>query len=55
MVGGLTFATIMVVLVPVFYVVIERLREGKRGRETGDPSPTPPGGEALMTAQPKSR
>ena len=29
MVGGLTFATVMIVYVPVFYVVIEKFRERK--------------------------
>jgi HAE1 family hydrophobic/amphiphilic exporter-1 len=28
-VGGLTFATIMIVFIPIFYVIIERAREGK--------------------------
>jgi HAE1 family hydrophobic/amphiphilic exporter-1 len=32
-VGGLTFATITIVLVPIFYVVFERMREGRAGRE----------------------
>jgi HAE1 family hydrophobic/amphiphilic exporter-1 len=35
-VGGLAFATVMIVFVPVIYVLLERLREGKAGRETGD-------------------
>jgi len=35
-VGGLAFATIMIVFVPVIYVLLERLREGKSGRESGD-------------------
>jgi HAE1 family hydrophobic/amphiphilic exporter-1 len=30
-VGGLTLATILIVFVPIFYVVIERMREHKRG------------------------
>ncbi|HHH39971.1 MAG TPA: efflux RND transporter permease subunit, partial [Sedimenticola sp.] len=34
-VGGLTFATIMIIFVPIFYVVIERAREGKRSDGTG--------------------
>ena len=35
-VGGLAFATIMIVFVPVIYVLLEKLREGKSGRESGD-------------------
>ena len=35
-VGGLAFATVMIVFVPVIYVLLEKLREGKSGRETGD-------------------
>jgi HAE1 family hydrophobic/amphiphilic exporter-1 len=31
-VGGLAFATVMIVMVPVIYVVLERLREGKAGK-----------------------
>jgi HAE1 family hydrophobic/amphiphilic exporter-1 len=35
-VGGLTFATVMIVFVPIFYVVIERFRERKAGTPTAD-------------------
>jgi len=35
-VGGLAFATVMIVFVPIIYVLLERLREGKAGRESGD-------------------
>ncbi len=33
-VGGLAFATITIVFVPVFFVIIERLRDGRGGRMT---------------------
>jgi len=32
-VGGLTLATIMIVMVPIFYVVLERMREGPAERD----------------------
>ena len=32
-VGGLTLATIMIVMVPIFYVVLERMREGRTERD----------------------
>ncbi len=31
-IGGLAFATITIIFVPVFFVIIERLREGGAGR-----------------------
>ena len=38
--GGMLAATILgLVFVPVFYAVIERLREGRRGRSAGAPAP----------------
>jgi HAE1 family hydrophobic/amphiphilic exporter-1 len=37
-VGGLAFATLMIVFVPVIYVLLERLRESRSGRETSDES-----------------
>jgi hydrophobe/amphiphile efflux-1 (HAE1) family protein len=37
-VGGLTFATVMIVFIPVFYVVIERLREGRGRQAAGEGS-----------------
>jgi len=45
-VGGLTFATIMIVFVPIFYVVIERAREGKKADvpQTETTPATPPTG-----------
>jgi HAE1 family hydrophobic/amphiphilic exporter-1 len=44
-VGGLAFATIMIIFVPIIYVLLERLREGKAGRESGesDAGDKPPG------------
>ncbi len=38
-VGGLAFATVTIVFVPVIYVVVERLREWKAGQTTGDTKP----------------
>jgi HAE1 family hydrophobic/amphiphilic exporter-1 len=35
-VGGLGLATVMIVFVPIIYVLLQRLREGKAGRESGD-------------------
>jgi len=35
-VGGLAFATVMIIFVPIIYVLLERLREGKAGHESGD-------------------
>jgi len=35
-VGGLAFATVMIIFVPIIYVLLERLREGKAGRKSGD-------------------
>jgi hydrophobe/amphiphile efflux-1 (HAE1) family protein len=45
-VGGLTFATIMIVFVPIFYVVIERAREAKKANapQTETTPATPPTG-----------
>jgi HAE1 family hydrophobic/amphiphilic exporter-1 len=44
-VGGLAFATIMIVFVPIFYVVIERAREGKKADAQTETTPaTPPAG-----------
>jgi len=43
-VGGLTFATIMIVFVPIFYVVIERAREGKNADDQTQAKATPPTG-----------
>ncbi len=36
-VGGLAVATILIVFVPIFYYVIERLREGRTERGAGEP------------------
>jgi HAE1 family hydrophobic/amphiphilic exporter-1 len=52
-VGGLTFATIMIVMVPIFYVVIERMREGKAGREPGSPPATPPPASSQTAPEPQ--
>jgi HAE1 family hydrophobic/amphiphilic exporter-1 len=35
-VGGLAFATVMIIFVPIIYVLLEKLREGKAGRESAD-------------------
>jgi len=35
-VGGLAFATVMIIFVPIIYVLLERLREGKAGRKSAD-------------------
>ncbi len=35
-VGGLTVATILIIFVPIFYYVIERLRERKTPQQDGD-------------------
>ena len=35
-VGGLTVATILIIFVPIFYYGIERLRERKSSKRTGD-------------------
>jgi len=43
-VGGLAFATIMIVFVPIFYVVIERAREGRKANEQTRIEATPPAG-----------
>ena len=40
-VGGLAFATIMIVFVPVIYVLLERLREHTSGSKSDDASNTP--------------
>jgi HAE1 family hydrophobic/amphiphilic exporter-1 len=40
-VGGLAFATIMIVYVPVFYVVIEKFRERKAEITTTDTQAQP--------------
>ncbi len=40
-VGGLTFATIMIVFVPIIYVMLERLREGKAGRQSAEAATQP--------------
>ena len=40
-VGGLTLATVLIVFVPIFYVVIERMREGKTGGPASAPSAAP--------------
>jgi HAE1 family hydrophobic/amphiphilic exporter-1 len=44
-VGGLAFATVMIIFVPIIYVLLERLREGKAGRKSGgsDAGDQPPG------------
>jgi HAE1 family hydrophobic/amphiphilic exporter-1 len=44
-VGGLAFATIMIIFVPIIYVLLERLREGKAGRkpDDSDANDKPPG------------
>jgi len=38
-VGGLTVATILIIFVPIFYYVIERLRERKTPQEAGNSAP----------------
>jgi HAE1 family hydrophobic/amphiphilic exporter-1 len=43
-VGGLAFATIMIVFIPIFYVVIERAREGKNADDQTEAKATPPTG-----------
>ena len=43
-VGGLTFATVMIVFVPIFYVVIERAREGRKADAPPPAEATPPAG-----------
>jgi hypothetical protein len=35
-VGGLTVATILIIFVPIFYYMIERLREPKSTKQDGD-------------------
>ena len=40
-VGGLTFATIMIVFVPIIYVMLERLREGKARRQAAEVATQP--------------
>jgi HAE1 family hydrophobic/amphiphilic exporter-1 len=52
-VGGLAFATIMIVMVPVFYVILERLREGKSDRKETSAAPDVPtdGGPATAEAR----
>jgi len=53
-VGGLAFATIMIVFVPVIYVLLEKLREGKSGRESGDTEAgDKPPGEASAEPSPQ--
>ena len=53
-VGGLAFATIMIVFVPVIYVLLEKLREGKSGRESGDTEAgDKPAGEASAEPSPQ--
>lgn len=50
-VGGLAFATVMIIMVPVFYYVLERAREGwskTRGESSGDRT-----GGAGKTAEPE--
>ena len=39
-VGGLTVATILIAFVPIFYVVFERLREGRSGRRAAAEAPS---------------
>ena len=46
-VGGLAFATITIVFVPIFFVIIERLRGGTAGRGKDDTVTVDP---ASMTA-----
>jgi len=44
-VGGLTFATVLIIMVPIFYYVLERAREGwskTRGEGTGEQARTAP-------------
>ncbi|MBE9582464.1 MAG: efflux RND transporter permease subunit, partial [Proteobacteria bacterium] len=38
-VGGLAIATIFIIFVPIFYYVIEKIREGKSQSGTGDTTP----------------
>jgi H+/gluconate symporter-like permease len=38
-VGGLTVATILIIFVPIFYYVIERLRERKTPQQTKEAAP----------------
>ena len=53
-VGGLAFATVMIVFVPVIYVLLEKLREGKSGRETGDADAgDKPAGKTSAEPEPK--
>jgi HAE1 family hydrophobic/amphiphilic exporter-1 len=52
-VGGLAFATVMIVFVPVIYVLLERLREGKAGREAGDAGAGKPPGKATTEPKPQ--
>ncbi|MCG6868442.1 MAG: multidrug efflux RND transporter permease subunit [Gammaproteobacteria bacterium] len=40
-VGGLTLATVLILFVPIFYVVIERMRERKTGRPANTSSAEP--------------
>jgi HAE1 family hydrophobic/amphiphilic exporter-1 len=42
-VGGLFLATVLIIMVPIFYYVIERLREGRHGGSTQAPSAPPAG------------
>ncbi len=38
-VGGLAIATLFIIFVPIFYYVIEKIREGKSQSGTGDTAP----------------
>jgi multidrug efflux pump subunit AcrB len=41
-VGGLAVATVLIIFVPLFYYLIERLRERKPQATSGEPEPASP-------------
>ena len=49
-VGGLAFATVMIIMVPVFYYVLERMREG--WSRTAGENPDKPGAGTAVTSSP---
>ena len=53
-VGGLTFATVLIIMVPVFYYVLERAREGW-SKTRGEPSGDQAGGATGTTAPEPAR
>jgi HAE1 family hydrophobic/amphiphilic exporter-1 len=52
-VGGLTLATLLIIMVPIFYYVLERVREGW-SKTRGEPATSPPVGTAAPETAPGS-